>query len=187
MEEKKYKGKAMEPAERMQPVDLLKIYGNIEFDWNLRTDAIEWIGPFDRLFSPDIPLSSGSSFNNLLSPESFTIRMSALDEGRLGKDHSYICQYLIELPNHEKTCLREEGRISYDKAGAPLSISGSIRFIDNHTISDSQETGYDEWTGFPTKEILFENLISLLEQSHRSGMPGAYLAISVYRLSYWTS
>jgi diguanylate cyclase (GGDEF)-like protein len=171
----------MEQAQRLEPIDLLRIYGNIEFDWNLATDHIDWLGPLNRLISPEISLVTGSSFNNLLTPQNFIRRLEGLDQARQSKGNTYDCEYTLTLPNHETATVYEEGTLHYDHAGNPFSLSGFIRFIDiNEThLALAPLDGYDAWTGFPTKEILFENLASLLEQSNQSKMPGAYLSLSV--------
>ena len=176
----------MEQAQRIEPVDLLRIYGNIEFDWNLVTDSIDWIGPLNRLISPDVPLVTGSSYNNLLTPHNFIKRLKGLDKGRHSQKNQYDCEYTLNLPHHETAAVYEEGVLHYDHEGNPFSLSGFIRFIDvdeeeNHRdpLTPTSYEGYDCWTGFPTKEVLFENLASLLEQSLQTKMPGAYLSLSV--------
>lgn len=178
----------MESAKKLQPLDLLKIYGDISFEWSLLDDAIEWSGSLNRLISPDISLSTGGSFNNLLSVESFSIRMRAIDEARSAQDHAYVCQYIIDLPHYEHALLREEGRLVME-GGQPVSLIGNVRFLDAQELDEDEHhetatSGYDTWTGYPTKEVLYENLASLLEQSTYSGLSGAYLAVCVDRLTY---
>lgn len=178
----------MESAKKLQPLDLLKIYGDISFEWSLLEDTIEWSGSLNRLISPDISLSTGGSFNNLLSVESFSVRMRAIDEARSAQDHAYVCQYTIDLPHYEHALLREEGCLVME-GGQPVALTGSVRFLDAQELDEEEHhetasSGYDTWTGYPTKEVLYENLASLLEQSAHSGLSGAYLAICVDRLTY---
>ncbi len=176
----------MEPAQRLEPIDLLKIYGNIEFDWNLRTDQIDWLGPLNRLISPEISLVTGSSYNNLLSPINLVKRLQGIDKIHESVNHDYSCAYTLTLPNHEPAAVYEEGTLHMDHENNPLSLSGFIRFVDANEVdlSLAPQGGYDAWTGFPSKEVLFENLASFLEQSTQSKMPGAYLSLSVDCLTY---
>lgn len=170
----------MEQAQRLETVDLLRLYGNIEFDWSLTTDNIDWIGPLSRLISPEISLATGSSYNNLLTPHNLMRRLKGLDKAHKSKDNHYTCEYELTLSNHETATVHESGTLHYDHAGKPYSLSGFIRFIEvDGSEALTPLKGYDPWTGFPTKEILFENLASLLEKNKEAQIPGAYLSLSV--------
>lgn len=178
----------MEQARRLEPIDLLRLYGNIEFDWCLVTDHIEWFGPLNRLISPEVSLVTGSSYNNLLSPDNLLKRLQGLTFDSLSEseEQSYSARYRLSLPNYETAEVCEEGTLCRDHTGSPLSLSGFIRFTDQEEqlASSTVSDGYDPWTGFPTKEILFENLASFLEQSKQSQMPGAYLSLSLDCLTH---
>jgi diguanylate cyclase (GGDEF)-like protein len=175
-------------AQRLQAIDLLKIYGNIEYNWNLYTDRLEWQGPFNRLISPTIPLVTGSSFGHLLSIKSFEKRIQALTEASTAADPYYSVLYDLSLPYHERTLIVEEGEII--KSGtAPQQLSGYIRFVDPSNteemaiIQDHDLTGYDAVTGLPGREVMFETLASIVEQANRAQVPGAYVIVTIDRLT----
>lgn len=180
----------MENVQKLEPLDLLKMYGELSFEWSLEEDRIHWTGPVSRLISPDIPLVSGGSYHNLLSIEAFEIRMRAIDEARHHIDGVYVCQYALDLPHFEHTLVKEEGRLVFER-GEPLYLKGSLRFLENSTSEKDQDqesvlrhSGYDALTGYPQKEVLYENLASLIEQTAYSGISGAYLAVCIDRLTY---
>ena len=177
----------MEQARKLQPLDLLKIYGEIAFEWHLQSDRISWSEHLSRLISPEASLVTGGAYLNLLSPHALDTRMKALAEARTSKDHAYVCQYALSLPSFQKTLVREEGQISFE-GGEPKTLQGNVRFMDEDVDTHAQHQqplgGYDALTGFPSKEVLFENLASVLEQASYSGLPGAYAVISLDRLTY---
>lgn len=180
----------MDQAKKLQPLDLLKIYGDINFEWHLIDDRISWSQHLSRLISPDASLATGAAFLNLISPQGLSVRLKAIDEARTSQDHAFVCQYALNLPDFQRTLVREEGQIHYDGL-EPKIFQGSLRFLDEvHDTDASMEQpmgGYDALTGFPSKEVLFENLASVLEQASYSGLPGAYAAISLDRLTYLTA
>jgi diguanylate cyclase (GGDEF)-like protein len=178
----------MERAQKLEPLDLLKMYGELSFEWSLKDDRIHWTGPVSRLISPDIPLVSGGSYHNLLGIEAFETRMKAIDEARHHIDGVYVCQYVLDLPHYEHTLVKEEGQIVFER-GEPLYLKGALRFLDAASAVADEEVGvmprgYDALTGYPHKEVLYENLASLIEQTAYSGISGAYLAVCIDRLTY---
>lgn len=180
---------SLSSSQRLQPIDLLRIYGNIEYDWNLITDAIDWQGSLTRLISPDVTLATGSSFCNLLTPFSFQERMKGIAEA-LGKADTYTIDYHITLSSYEQVPVHEEGDLIRGVDGNPLKLQGYICFMEENTASSLRVTapmplaGYDPLTGFPGKEVLFESLASLLTKSLEDNIPGAYMAVSIDQLNY---
>jgi diguanylate cyclase (GGDEF)-like protein len=170
--------------QRLQPIDLLKIYGEMEYEWHLLEDRIEWQGPFHRLLSPNISLDTGSSFGNLLSVCSFNRRAQTLAEAYQNQDSYYSVAYHICLPNHEYSTVLEEGQI-LKKDGMPKRLLGYLNFKDlpaSALPSMSNFSGYDMETGLPEREILLENLISIIEQCKYNHSIGAYIALTINQL-----
>jgi diguanylate cyclase (GGDEF)-like protein len=172
-------------AQKLHPIDLLKIYGNIEYDWNLRTDLIDWQGSLLTLVNPEISMSTGSSFCHMLMHADFTNRMKAISEA---KDHGniYKASYKISLPSQEMTSIIEEGEVIYGIDRKPMRLEGYIRFVenDNSTYYNSTQSGYDQITGFPCGELLYESLAASITKATETNTPGAYLAVSIDQLNY---
>ncbi len=172
---------------RLQPIDLLKICGDIEYEWDLRNDHIEWDGPFNRLISPEISLDSGSSFSHLLCPKNFEYRLMGLIDAFHSADPYYSVIYALSLPNFEKAYVLEEGKIVRSGQTLP-SLQGYLRFIDPLNFQDVAEfvaddfSGYDSGTGLPTQEVLFEQLASIFEQFRYGGHQGLYITLALDHL-----
>jgi len=170
---------------KLHPVDLLKIYGNLGYEWDLKNDTIDWHGPINKLLSPDSPFTTGSCYQNCLDPENFWRQMIAISQAVENGEHHYSCEYDLTLPTSETCHIIDQGEIYFDELGGPDHIVGSVRFLDHEIKQKNLNlTGYDLLTGYPGKEVLFENLASLLEQSDQTGIPGAYLSASIDRLTY---
>ncbi len=160
-------------------VDLMKIYGKIHFSWNLRTDQLTWNGPINKLFGSDTPLSTGSSFLSRLTTSSFWKRFSEID-GRTGDN--YTVSYTVTLPNQQQCNIIETANIIRTTKGLPSRIDGSIRVGDEEK-SSKDFSGYDDLTGFPSQEVLFESLACLVDQTKGEIAPGGYLVFCIDKLS----
>ncbi len=180
-------------------VDLMKLYGRIHFTWNLRTDHLAWNGPIHKLFDSDIPLSSGSSFLSRLSPESFWQRFMAIDKREKKKDslkeghlkgkivENYEAHYTVTLPNQLKCHIIEEGILIKTSKNFPERLEGTIRVVEKNTTTTQtiiqNLSGYDQLTGFPSQEVVYEALACLLTQTKGEGAPGGYLTFCIDKLS----
>ena len=171
-------------ARKLEAIDLIKLYGIIQYQWDLRRDTINWRGPINKLLSPETPLISGSSFNNTLDSKNFWIRLQALTEATI-ENPSFSIKYNLCLPNYNHCYVEEKGQVLFSPEGSPLGIQGDLKFLDNDFESPPSRplSGYDALTGFSEKEVSLETLISYLEQSHLSGIPGAYIVVTIDQLT----
>lgn len=173
-------------AKRLEPIDLMRIYGAVGYDWDLTNDVIDWKGPINKLLSPDSPFITGSSFHNCLNGENFWARILALSQISKEKP-DFECFYELTLPTQEHCPIRDTGQIMYGPNGLPARIQGSITFLDpGHTMPKQNLSGYDPLTGFAEKEVLTETLSAFLDQSNETGLPGAYLAATIDKLTNYT-
>lgn len=171
-------------ARKLEAIDLIKLYGVIQYQWDLRRDSINWRGPINKLLSPETPLILGSSFNNTLDSNNFWLRMQALTQATV-ENPKFTVKYNLCLPNYHHCYVEEKGEVLYGSDGTPLGIEGDIRFLDSdHDVPPSRPlSGYDTLTGFSEKEVSLETLISYLEQSQLSGIPGAYIVVTIDQLT----
>lgn len=170
-------------VKKLTTSDLIKVYGKFYFAWDLASDAMTWRGPINKIFGTDIPFLTGSSFLNQLTPHSFWSRFNQLDQRKVS---SYSVSYPVFLPSQEECTLIEEGLIQYNQAGSPILIQGNLRVEDEgkeDKVTSKNLTGYDLLTGFPSKEVLIENLTCLMDQKAEDPAPGGYLVVSVDKLS----
>jgi diguanylate cyclase (GGDEF)-like protein len=171
-------------AKKLEAIDLIKLYGLIEYQWDLKTDVIDWRGPINKLLSPETPLTLGSSFNNALDAENFWLRLYTLTQAS-PKNSKFNIRYNLSLPNYSRCPVEEKGEILYDEQNQPIGIQGGLKFLDedpNSTLPQNL-SGYDPLTGFSEKDVLLETLASHLEQSEQSGVPSAYIAATIDRLT----
>jgi diguanylate cyclase (GGDEF)-like protein len=169
-------------TEKLSSTNLMKLYGKIRFSWDLEKDSVHWHGPIDKILDLDFPLNTGTSFLNRLSPDQFWKRLKDISN-RQGA--SYICHYMLLLNNLESCLIEERGELTYNSQGIPILVTGEIQAIA--TSKDDlrhNPSGYDGLTGFPQKEVLLENLVSLLDTPHKTTPPtGGYLCFSIDYLS----
>lgn len=170
-------------AEPLGVVDLMKLYGKIHFTWNLRTDQIVWNGPIHKLFGTDTPLSSGSSFLSRLAPDSFWKRFSDIDQRERGEDsEEYTSSYIVTLPDQLQCQIIEDAELVKTNRGLPERIEGTIR-VGEDAYNLKNFGGYDSLTGYPSKEVLYESLAVLVEQTKNEVAPGGYLVFCIDKLS----
>lgn len=173
-----------DPIKRLDTLDLMRIYGAVQYEWDLDTDSIDWRGPLNKLLSPDSPFINGSSFQNCLDSNNFWKRAMAMCRRDLGV-LNYEGSYHLMLPHYDRCAVEETGVIIQDKTGRSRHLKGSIRFLGAHEVGPLEPlnlSGYDPLTGYPEKPVLIENLASLLDQSAHTGGGGAYVAIAVDHL-----
>jgi len=168
-------------ARPLAAVDLMKLYGKIHFTWNLRTDHLVWNGTINKLFGSDCPLSTGSSFLTRLTAPSFWKRFSEIDNR---KGNEYTTSYELTLPNRLACRVIEVATIIRNGKGLPERLEGSIQVCEPEQQTDQKDfSGYDRLTGFPSQEVLLENLTCLVEQTKGEIAPGGYLVFCIDKLS----
>ncbi|MBL9029088.1 MAG: GGDEF domain-containing protein [Caedimonas sp.] len=174
-------------AKKMEAIDLIRLYGLIDYQWDLRIDMIDWRGPINKLLSPETPLTLGSSFNNMLDTENFWLRLQALIQAS-PKSPQFSIRYHLSLPGYARCPVEDRGEVLYDGQGQAIGIRGSLKFLDEDADNTFRQnlSGYDPLTGFSEKEVVLETLTSHLEQSQQSGVPGAYLAVTIDRLTLFS-
>jgi diguanylate cyclase (GGDEF)-like protein len=173
-------------AKKLEAIDLIKLYGLIDYKWDLRTDIIEWRGPINKLLSPETPLTIGSSFNNTLDAENFWLRLYTLTQAS-PKSNKFNFRYNLSLHNYLRYPVEDIGEIVYDQQGEPQRIEGALKFLDedpNYPLPQNL-SGYDPLTGFSQKDVLLETLASHLEESQQTGIPGAYITATIDCLTFF--
>ena len=165
----------------MSPLELLKLYGKVKFSWDLEMDTLIWEGPISKILVDNRPLHTGSGYLNCLTSYNFWKRFEGIAAQTTPQ---YQVTYDFSLPDHSFCTVRETGEIIVIK-GRKL-LKGYLEFLDDHaeTSSGKLKSGYDPMTGFPTKEVLLENLSSIFDQSKDSVTPGGYLVFSLDRVSW---
>lgn len=164
-------------------IDLLKLYGAVEYEWDLIRDTIQWIGPIHKLLNANTPFVTGTSFTNHLDPENFWQRVEVLSRCTQ-KDPAYKCSYALTLPDLDQCPVEEEGQVLYNEEGIPLKIRGKILFLDDpEGKRPANLKGYDPLTGLAERSVLLETLDSLIEETRVTRVPGAYLAVAIDRLA----
>lgn len=164
-------------------IDLLKLYGVVEYEWDLIRDTIQWIGPIHKLLNANTPFVTGTSFTNHLDAGNFWYRVEVLSRCT-EKEPFYRCSYQLTLPDLDQCPVEEEGQVFYNEKGMPFCIRGKIMFVDDIPEGGPVNLqGYDPLTGFAERAVLFETLNSLIEETRETKIPGAYLAIAIDRLA----
>ena len=176
-------------VKKLETIDLIRLYGVMDYQWDLKSDVIQWRGPLNRLLSPETPLISGSRFQNLLNSEDFWYRLDTLS--RISKqDPLFKLHYKISFADHIYHPVEEKGEIVYNDQDLPMGILGSLRFLDEEPedLPVRNLAGYDQLTGFCGKEVVLETLVSHLDQTEQSGIPGAYLVATLdHFMFFWAN
>lgn len=185
------RGRVMPNAvlEPLSTVELMNLYGKIRFSWDLRKDTINWRGPVEKLFSSHVPLLTGASFLHRLQIHDFWSRFQQIYEDLNKGSQEYSARYQVVLPGGELCFVEEDGIVLGNATGAPVVVEGSIAVSLNQEGKDENGkalkdlSGYDALTGYPTREVLLENLAVRLDQVQDRVAPGGYLAFAIDKLN----
>ncbi|MFN7709609.1 MAG: GGDEF domain-containing protein [Holosporales bacterium] len=173
------------PAKDLSQQQQLHNLGVSSFKWDLASDSVDWRGPLVDALSPNIPFLTGSIYNARLDVDNFAVRCKALYRAHEQKS-PYKVRYCVLGNDYESYAVEETGEMQHHSDGTVRAIEGSVTFLAEGELPEASRpitsSGYDALTGFPCAALMNETLATLIEQTHASKVPGAYLSLSFDRL-----
>jgi diguanylate cyclase (GGDEF)-like protein len=165
----------------------LNAAGDLAYDWDLRTDAIEWHGPVEALLGLPDPsaIASGRAVAGRLNPEDMVLRQQRLS-GHWTHRTTFDCEYRVRTANGGFAWVHDRGTAEFDAAGRPVRMHGVWRMITSRKAEEMRlehAANYDDLTGHFNKKRLREALDHVISLSLRSNNAGAYLAVGIDNLA----
>lgn len=163
-------------------VGLLSLYGNLYYDWDIEKDLIQWRGPASLLFGTKSDLFSGDVFLRRLPLEDFNARMEAL--GRCLKQKTPLkTQFHLHWQEDLYSIVQEQATIFFKNQEIPHKIRGTIKILPQVLSKPSPVLSKDAESSILSYEDLQKSLDSLIAKGEEEETSGAYLAISLDRMT----
>jgi diguanylate cyclase (GGDEF)-like protein len=164
----------------------LSAAGDLAYVWDMGSDAIDWLGSADAVFGTSGAGSpaTGRALMARIHPDDLGSRQECLDAHH-ARGTPFDCEYRIRLDSGV-AWLHERGAAEFDTSGRPSRMLATLRLVTARKAREQRLeylANYDELTGHFNKKRLREGLDHVLATSLRSGLPGAYLAVGVDKLT----
>ncbi len=164
--------------------------GDLHYVWNLETDRIRWSDNALERLGYDDPesIATGLVFQSRVNPEDLPRRRLALLNHFAGEE-PYDCEYRLRTADGGFCWVHDVGRATFSEDGEPRLLAGALRIVTARKNAEArleQLANYDELTGLFNRARLREALEHMLRYFQRYEENGAYLAISIDRLTVIT-
>ena len=160
--------------------------GDVVYDWDLATDRLSWSGKAGELFElgpQDLP-DSGDGYHQLINPEDFGQRMTALSDHFAGVG-TYDCEYRVRTVTGNFQWIHDRGSVQFSSSGVPMRLVGMLRLVTNrkeHEATLEYLANFDDLTGHYNKLRLREALEHALAYATRFERPAAFLMVGIDQL-----
>jgi diguanylate cyclase (GGDEF)-like protein len=180
----------MPPDEKDVPHRLeaaLTAAGDVAYDWDLGTDAIDWHGSVGAMLgvADASAIGTGRALAGRLNPDDLLLRQQRLN-GHWTRRTTYDCEFRVRAENGGFAWVHDRGTAVFDANGRPVRMHGVWRLITGRKAQElrlEHAANYDDLTGHFNKKRLREALDHIVSSSLRSGAAGAYLAIGIDKLT----
>lgn len=161
--------------------------GDHAYVWDLASDSLRWHGapPRDLGVTDPGTLATGRALAARVHPEDRDARESRL-EGHVVRGEPLECEYRLVAEDGQVIWVQDRGSAEFDTNGRLRRVVGVMRRITDRKVAEQrleQLANYDELTGHFNRGRLKQAMDQVLAVSLRSGLPGAYLAVDIDRLS----
>lgn len=169
-----------ETAERLEEAQRIGQIGH--WEWNIADGTLTWSEQVYRLFGlpPDPPIASYETFLRAVHPEDRDNLVAAVDRGLASG--AYQMHHRVVWPDGTVRHVQEMAHVTYDAAGKPLFMVGTVQDITEAQQLQNQLwhlAHYDVLTGLPNRTLLFDRLQQAILQAQRQR---ASLAIALIDL-----
>ncbi|HWI28371.1 MAG TPA: GGDEF and EAL domain-containing protein [Stellaceae bacterium] len=161
--------------------------GDVAYDWDLATDAIDWHGSVTAMLGiADVGvIATGRALAGRLNPDDLLLRQQRLN-AHWTRRATFDCEFRVRVENGGFAWVHDRGTAVFDGDGRPVRMHGIWRLITGRKAQElrlEHAANYDELTGHFNKKRLREALDHIVSSSLRSGSAGAYLAVGIDKLT----
>jgi len=161
--------------------------GDHAYVWDLASDGLRWHGapPRDLGVADPSALATGRALAARVHPEDREAREGRL-EGHVVRGEPLESEYRLVAEDGQVIWVQDRGSAEFDSNGRLKRVVGVMRRITDRKVAEQrleQLANYDDLTGHFNRGRLKQALDQVLAVSLRSGIPGAYLAVDIDRLS----
>lgn len=168
-------------------IGTLSLYGRLYYDWTLGSDIIEWRGPIQHLLGTKSNIMSGDQFLKKLTLEDFNARIKKIAECFKTRQ-SFEIEYHLPVGEGLYCPIIENAELLFTQNGTPAKILGSIIIPPQALALKPKDKGQkDKETGLLTDMELEKTLSAAILKAQRSKTFGAYICVSIDRLSNITA
>jgi diguanylate cyclase (GGDEF)-like protein/PAS domain S-box-containing protein len=155
------------------------------WDWNIRTNKVEWNNRFLNLTHPIRSSISEDpqQFFTFIHPDDRE-RMTALIEAHLKERKPYQAEFrmLPAAAEAPPVWLYVAGEAMFDDAGNPVRMIGSVTDITTKKMDEERIRHlayHDPLTGMPNRAYFFEHALPMMEQKWQQGKQSAILLMDL--------
>lgn len=182
-------------AEAFDLVGILSAVDETAYNWNIKTDEIEWEQNVNEVLEVANPktILTGDGYDSLIAPEHATRRQDAILKNDAECSSSGGAPYRVQyrfIPggrrSKEMIWVEDHGRCWYDGNGEAIRARGVIRVINDSYWEEQRLLNFndhDELTGQLNRVRLNEAIAAIIQRSVRNNESCALLMASVNNLS----
>jgi diguanylate cyclase (GGDEF)-like protein len=159
--------------------DLLSASGDIAYDWDLCADNIIWYGDWKKVFTGETSPQDSQALYQMLHPDDRHLVFS-------GDAHALDRQFRISRLAGDVIWIHERGSTENDEKNQPQRQRGVWRIIERPAqgLANTDAQNRDTLTGCLKRRTLQIHLARALEGAKTARRIGAYLVISVDKMSF---
>jgi diguanylate cyclase (GGDEF)-like protein len=156
--------------------NLLFVAGDAAYDWDVRSNQLQWFGAHGSLFGVVVPESSESFFDVIFSedrPLVFAREDEVIDR-----------QYRVRRADGDLIWVHERGHADI-VGGKVVRRRGVLRIIEKSTERSSRDVhGHDTLTGCFNRTYMLEHLSKEMEVARNVRRAAAYLVLGIDKMSF---
>lgn len=142
------------------------------WEWDVRTDAVDWSDEMYRLFGlkPDQFDATYDGYLSCLHPDDRTLARSNVDRA-LADHEPYAADYRVVWPTGEVRWLHCRGRVVTSMDGTVARLIGTTQDVtDRKRLEErlAHDALHDALTGLPTRSLLLDRLAHAMQRVGRT-------------------
>ncbi len=163
------------------PADLIAASGHIGYQWDLKTDALLWVGPWQLVFGSGraAPPATGRELSGLVLPSDHHLIFNETAP-------SFDREYRVRLSGGSLLWVREHGTTDFE-SGRAVRQQGILRPVE----TSSQQSGAtytspdrDPLTGRPNRACMVAIIDKILKGPREIKAKTAYLTVGIDKLAF---
>jgi diguanylate cyclase (GGDEF)-like protein len=167
-------------GQSLATAEILKMAGDVAYEWDLVTDQIKWFGAIAAFFPSGQAVSKGAGFLSMLHPEDFPVQRSTFTQ-HLRTHDVYECEFRIKRGDGY-FWVQDRGAVEVNSDGTAIRFLGVLRGIDERKQIENAEWHsalFDSVTGQYNRSRLMDSVNEQLLYTRRYKSSACYLAVGI--------